>query len=175
MLLNERDEPATAEQIADMFEFDQKQVEFALDCLCRVGWLFQADFEGFSCNPPDSAESAKIAEIRPKRSETKRSETKLNKTKRSDSGGFSKSDSLSARLVFDDALRKALPPKTDSDKVAYRNLSKWLIESGNGHSEKVLKIAADSKGRNPIAVFFSRLDKELGYRPSVVKQKESVL
>lgn len=176
MLLNERNEPATVEEMALMFEFDAKQVKFGLECLCSVGWVFLAEFEGFSCNPLNSAEAAKSAKFSPKRSETKRSEAKLNETKENGGRGSNLSRSASARLQYDTGLQQVLKPKTASDKAAYRNLCSWLAEQGDGYFERAMKIAADSKsGRNPMAVFFSRLDSELGYRPSVIRQKKGVL
>jgi len=87
--------------------------------------------------------------------------------------------SLSMDLLrFAEDLDKSLKPNSKSQRQALLNLIQWVkfqIEEkllNETIYQKILVIAKDSKsGRIPMAVFFSRLDKEIGYRASVAKQK----
>ena len=103
-----------------------------------------------------------------KRNETKRNKT--NKTKRNETNeqpSSSLKNSPSFSLRFAEKLEKAINPRTESDKMALVNLIHWLRnqQSDNRTYDKVLKYAKDAKtGRNPMAVFFATLKRELGYR-----------
>jgi len=87
--------------------------------------------------------------------------------------------SLSMDLLrFAEDLDKSLKPNSKSQRKALLNLIQWLkfqIEEkllNENIYQKILAIAKDSKsGRIPMAVFFSRIDKEIGYRAKVAKQK----
>ena len=88
--------------------------------------------------------------------------------------------SLTTSLRFVHSLKETITARNTSDSMAYRNLDRWLAtEIANGRFteeiySQILDIAKDSKrGRNPIAVLFSRLDKEVGYRPRAAKDKFS--
>jgi len=80
----------------------------------------------------------------------------------------------SSRLRFANDLRKILAPKNKSDLTALWNLQSWAGRLSNWqdvHSQ-LLELAKDSqRGRNPMAVFFSRVDEALGYRASVEADK----
>jgi len=82
-------------------------------------------------------------------------------------------------LCFAEDLDKSLKPNSKSQRQALLNLIQWLkfqIEEkllNESVCQKILVIAKDSKsGRVPMAVFFSRLDKEIGYRARVFKEKQ---
>ncbi|MCJ7778855.1 MAG: DUF1376 domain-containing protein [Sedimentisphaerales bacterium] len=89
--------------------------------------------------------------------------------------GDSNSNSFSLRFVSE--LEGILKTRSKSDRSAIRNLSNWLSlqvlakRFDDGVFKRVVDIANESKsGRNPLAIFFSRLDKEISYRASVAKQ-----
>jgi len=87
--------------------------------------------------------------------------------------------SLSLDLLrFAEDLDKSLKPNSKSQRQALLNLIQWIkfqIEEkllSESVYQKILVIAKDSKsGRVPMALFFSRLDKEIGYRARAAKQK----
>jgi uncharacterized protein YdaU (DUF1376 family) len=86
--------------------------------------------------------------------------------------------SISSSLRFIDELEKHLIPCTKSDRTAIGNLCRWLtteIAEGrrtDGIFGQILDIAKESRtARKPIAAFFSRLDRELGYRARAEKEK----
>lgn len=76
-------------------------------------------------------------------------------------------------LFFERALKIAIRPRNISDRTAFRNITRWLIDgckSGkfeqNTIFRRVLDFALEASGpksRNPAAVFMSLLKKELGY------------
>ena len=78
-------------------------------------------------------------------------------------------------LRFCDTLWKTIPPKSVSDRTAYRNMANWLgrgINDGtfNGDMFDVVldmagEIAADPKAMNQAAILTARLKSELNYRP----------
>lgn len=83
-------------------------------------------------------------------------------------------DSLNEKaLCFERALKIVIRPRNISDRTAFRNITRWLIdkcESGdferNTIFRRVLDFALEASGpksRNPAAVFMSLLKKELGY------------
>ena len=88
--------------------------------------------------------------------------------------------SLSASVRFADQLDKTLKPANKSDRKSLLNICQWLmlqIKDGrfdeDGVYIKVLDIAKEShNGRNRMALFFSRLDEELDYRPRAEKEKQ---
>lgn len=91
-----------------------------------------------------------------------------------DSSSTSTRPSDSARLKFGSDLRKSLGVVSKSDTTALWNLQQWADRLSNTAEiyERILAVAKDSKnGRNPIAVFFSRVDQELGYRARVEADK----
>jgi uncharacterized protein YdaU (DUF1376 family) len=74
-------------------------------------------------------------------------------------------------LRFISELEKIVRPRTQSDRTAFRNLCKWLADkiSVNQFDDeiyiKILDYAREAKdGRKPIAVFFSTLRREIGYK-----------
>lgn len=80
--------------------------------------------------------------------------------------------SHSATLRFAENLEKILPPITKSDRTAYVNMIRWLDNEikNNHYDENVFeeivgyaKQAKTGKSRNPIAVFFDMLKREIGY------------
>ena len=104
-----------------------------------------------------------------------KSEGKLNTT---NTNSEERARSISSSLRFVDELEKHLIPCTKSDRTAIGNLCRWLtteIAEGqrtNGIFGQILDIAQESRtARKPIAAFFSRLDRELGYRARVEKEK----
>ena len=100
-----------------------------------------------------------------KRNETKLKEIKRNETKEKPSSSVK--NSLSFSLRFADQLDKIINPFSQNDKMALVNLIHWLKEqqSDNQIYENVLEYARNAKtGRNPIAVFFATLRREIGYQ-----------
>jgi hypothetical protein len=86
--------------------------------------------------------------------------------------------SLSSSLRFVGQLEKYFQTQTFSDRTAIGNFCRWLnceIAEGrkdNGIFEQILDIAKNSMTANkPIAAFFSRLDKDIGYRARAAKEK----
>ena len=109
------------------------------------------------------------------RNETK-SEGKLNT---SNTSSEERAHSISSSLRFVNELEKCLKISTKSDRTAIGNLCRWLmteIAEGrrtDGVYSQILDIAGESKtARKPIAAFFSRLDRELGYRSRAEKEKQ---
>jgi len=83
------------------------------------------------------------------------------------------SSSASSRLGFGNKLRELLGPKTKEDLTALWNLQHWADQQGETSSAAILQIAEESKtGRKPLAVFFSRVKEELGYRPRAERDKQ---
>jgi uncharacterized protein YdaU (DUF1376 family) len=82
---------------------------------------------------------------------------------------------LTASVRFADDLEKALKPKTKSDRTSLLNLCHWSVQAiregrlEEDVFERIIGIARESKGRNPMAVFFSRLSDEVGYRAKAEK------
>lgn len=80
------------------------------------------------------------------------------------------SDSNSFRFV--DALETIIKPRNQGDRTANRNLSVWikgniLVNKFNDDIYKrIIDYATEAKqnGRNPAAMFYSILQRELGYR-----------
>ena len=92
---------------------------------------------------------------------------------------FGDFNSNSFSLRFVSALEGILKTRSKSDRSAIRNLSNWLnlqVLAKRFNEEIFLRVsdmAKESKnGRNPLAVFFSRMDEEIGYRARVVKEKQ---
>ncbi|HUS74314.1 MAG TPA: hypothetical protein VMY06_14735 [Sedimentisphaerales bacterium] len=128
-----------------------------------------------------------------KRNETEQNETERNETLLENPGGLQNSQtgnngdevnfgdfkSNSFSLRFDSALGQILNARSKSDRSAIRNLGNWLNlqvlakRFDESIFRRVADMAKESKnGRNPMALFFSRLDEEIGYRARVVKAKE---
>jgi uncharacterized protein YdaU (DUF1376 family) len=108
------------------------------------------------------------------RNETK-SEGKLNT---SSTNSEERAHTISSSLRFVDELEKCIKINTKSDRTAIGNLCRWLIaEIAEGRKtdtvyRKILDIARESKtAKKPIAAFFSRLDREIGYRARAEKEK----
>jgi len=82
-------------------------------------------------------------------------------------------DSTMERLTFANELRDTLGVRKPADFTALWNFQHWLESQGDGDLfERALAIAKDSQnGRNALAVFFSRADRELGYRARVQADK----
>jgi len=130
--------------------------------------------------------------------ETKRNETEQNETERNetlpesqgsqqnsqagnngDETNFGDFQSNSFSLRFVSVLEGILKTRSKSDRSAIRNLNNWLNlqvlakRFDDGVFRRVADIANESKsGRNPLAVFFSRMDEEIGYRARVFKEKQ---
>jgi uncharacterized protein YdaU (DUF1376 family) len=104
-----------------------------------------------------------------------RSEGKLNT---SNTNSKERARSLSSSVRFVDELEKCLNICTKSDRTAIGNLCRWLMTEiaenrrTDGVYSQILAIARESRtARKPIAAFFSRLDRELGYRARAEKEK----
>ena len=74
-------------------------------------------------------------------------------------------------LHFSEALGGIIPPRSQSDRTCFVNVTRWLAEGcASGRFtpaiySRVLDYAKEAKaGRNPPAVFMALLKKELGYR-----------
>lgn len=100
---------------------------------------------------------------------TKRNVSEVSEVIRT-SNSKEKARSVSNSLRFVDTLESIIKPRNQSDRTAIKNLNLWLtkkIISKEFNQEifnRVLDYAKEStKGRNPFAVFFSLLRKELGY------------
>lgn len=105
-----------------------------------------------------------------------RSEGKLNT---SNTNSEERARSISSSLRFVDELEKCFKICTKSDRTAIGNLCRGLtaeIAEGrrtDGIFGQILDLAKESKtARKPIAAFFSRLDRELGYRARAEKEKQ---
>ena len=104
-----------------------------------------------------------------------RSKGKLNTT---NTNSEERARSISSSLRFVSELEKHFKICTKSDRTAIGNLCRWLtteIAEGrrtDGIFGQILDIARESRtARKPIAAFFSRLDRELGYRARAEKEK----
>ncbi len=84
---------------------------------------------------------------------------------------FSSSISVRKELLFNQALKSIIPPKTQSDRSCFNNITRWLYERIlDGHfSDEVFSVvldyakeAAAARG-NHAAIFVSIVKKELGY------------
>jgi len=83
--------------------------------------------------------------------------------------------SASARLDFGHRLRVLLGnPGSNSDTTALWNLQNWADKQmDDGTHDHILEIARDLKGsRNKMAVFFTRVGEQLGYRARAEKDKD---
>ena len=76
-------------------------------------------------------------------------------------------------IEFYDRLASIFTGRTVSDTTSLRNLARWVKDSiaagrfNNQVIPRILDMAADSKtgnSRKPIAVFFARVKRDLGYR-----------
>lgn len=85
-----------------------------------------------------------------------------------------RASSSSSSLRFVSELEKIINPRNQSDRTAFRNLTKWLADKilSKQFNEEIYvrvldyaKEAKAGKSRSPIAVFFSTLRRELGYAP----------
>jgi uncharacterized protein YdaU (DUF1376 family) len=77
----------------------------------------------------------------------------------------------SRSIVFHEALRTLLKPRSQSDRTCFRNVTNWLIveiTKGKFNEDifaRVLDYARESENaRNPAAMFMALLKKELNYR-----------
>jgi len=65
-----------------------------------------------------------------------------------------------------------VPAGVDIEKATAHSQPNLAPQRDRATSEKILDIARGSRnGRNPLAVFFSRLEDELGYRPRAEREK----
>lgn len=189
VLLNARGEPATIEDLAFILGSTVKKVEFTLQVLSdkRVGWLLEEETpENFRKTPEKSGRLYNRTE--PNRNEDNRIEPNRRTPKKPEntppeppaakaSDSVLNAPSSSARLGFGLELRKRLDAKTSADCTALANVERWLNSRSPPDAKlyvRVLELATESQsGRNPKAVFFSKLDKELGYRPQVEAEKKA--
>jgi hypothetical protein len=194
-LLNHRGKPGDNSDLAHILRVDEEVIEFAIQVLTdkEVAWIEVAESAKF----PESLESQENRSAflnETKRNETEVKLTQRNERAPGESGqdnkqqgagnkgdngqvfDDSKSSSSSTRfdhstrLDFSNKLRKILCPANGSDLTALWNIQQWADRLANAADvyERLLEIAKDSQnGRNPMAVFFSRVDKELGYRARV--------
>lgn len=93
-----------------------------------------------------------------------------NETKTNTSNSKEKALSLSNSVRFVSALENIIRPKNQSDRTAIKNLNLWLTEKiiveefNQEIFSRVLDYAKEAKaGRNPFAVFFATLRREIGY------------
>ena len=148
-----------------------KELEKAQERVDRAHKAAQARWDKESTsNAQALGEQCQVKE----RNETK-SEGKLNT---SNTNSEERAHSITSSLRFVDELEKSLKIHTKSDRTAIGNLCRWLmteIAEGrrtDGVYSKILDIARESKSaRKPIAAFFSRLDRELGYRARAEKER----
>jgi len=81
-------------------------------------------------------------------------------------------DSAKRKFDFGNALRETLCPKSSNDLKALWNFQHWLDGQNIEMYPQALEIAeASGTGRKPIALFFSRVSDELGYRPRAEQDK----
>jgi len=121
---------------------------------------------GYS-NPNGNPNRVAIQRINETKPNTNRSNNSLTNSKTKDACAHT----LSGSLRFETALETLIKPRTNSDKLAFRNLSNWLakqIDAGEFESDIfaiVLRFAeqAKKKGRNPAALLFNTLRREIGY------------
>ena len=180
-LYNEQDKPATIEDLCFMLDLPKQTLISALQALIKAGWVNES---GNSQNLPKiPGNSGTLQE----HNITQHKSNQLNSTQKhsNDFSNCKNHDMAKARaslsmdlLRFAEDLDKSLKPNSKSQRKALLNLIQWLkfqIEEkllNENIYQKILAIAKDSKsGRIPMAVFFSRIDKEIGYRAKVAKQK----
>jgi uncharacterized protein YdaU (DUF1376 family) len=136
-----------------------------------------------------------------KRREANRSEDKISNNTNSNTSQFNSivsSPRLATTLVtasasggtplelgvieFYDKLTSIFTGRTVSDTTSLRNLARWVKDSiaagrfNNQVMPRILDMAVDSKtgnSRKPIAVFFARVKKELGYTPNTYSHNSS--
>lgn len=171
-LLNEKGEAATIQDLALFLRTTEKKIAFILQVLMdkRVAWIQELPFQKFQEFQEKSGGLY---------NETKRNDNDNdNRTERNAPGkpgasvDSARALSSSDRLGFGLELRKILNAKNNGDLQALTNLEHWLATQAPERYGQVLAIAKESRsGRKPIAVFFSRLDKEVGYRPRILKEK----
>jgi len=97
---------------------------------------------------------------------------------RQDDFGLGNFNAPSFRFRLVTVLEKILEAHTKSDRKSLQNLFNWLNMQivarrfDENIFQKVLDIAKESKkgSRNPMAVFFAKLDELIGYRAKVAKQ-----
>jgi len=107
-LLNEKDEPATIDDIAFILGISAEQVKFAIDKLCEVGWII-------SPNPEISGKSGTLLEL----NSTKLNSTQLKEPAKTEtSGNFRKETkshtSTSADRIISAWQKLPLPPEKKS-------------------------------------------------------------
>jgi len=179
-LLNQQGNPATVLDLAHILRTTEAKITFSLQILTdtEVAWVLSDTFQE---NPEIPGIPGKSGALY---NETKRNETEGNETERKAPGKSgtqesanpqppetssvlqSSSFSNSDRLDFDTKLRKIIPPQTDNDIRAIWNFEQWLFRQNNGMPKRALDIAHQCiNGRKPIAVFFKRIQDDLGYRP----------
>jgi hypothetical protein len=196
-LLTHQGKAATADDLAFDLRAPLEQVKNALTILTspQVAWLQEV-----TEIPAKIARSCKKLQDLQKSALTKRNETKQNLTKltrararahareepsaeqapistiaRADSSSTSTRQAVAQQmdaLDLDKRLRDLLCPRGNSDYKALWNLEHWAMAQGPDLCERILTIAKDSgNGHKPIAVFFSRLDHDVGYRPRAEADK----
>ena len=175
-LYNEQDKPATADDLSFMLDLPKRTLVSALQALIKSGWMFDSE------NSQNLPKIPGISGTLQEHNITQHNTNQLKSTqeqKHSMVMGKARA-SLSMNLLrFAEDLDKSLKPNSKSQRQALLNLIQWLrfqVEQNllnESVCQKILVIAKDSKsGRVPMAVFFSRLDKEIGYRARVVKESQ---
>jgi len=106
-------------------------------------------------------------------SRTNHQETSVSSVSACADSSSARFDSPSARLGLAIDLRKLLKAKSQSDLKALWNFGHWLDGQNIKMYSQALEIAkASGTGRKPIALFFSRVSDELGYRPRAIRDKQ---
>lgn len=111
---------------------------------------------------------------------TNENETKSKRNLNNTSNPKGKSHLASNSFRFATALEKLIRPRNQSDRTAFRNLTNWLssqIINKNFNEEiydRILGYAkeASASARNPPAMFFATLKRELGYDKKRMREKE---
>ena len=189
-ILNAHGEPANIEDLASILRFPASRIAFAMQVLTNpaVNWILDQELPETPGNSRKLPQNSGALYNETKRNEN---EIELNITERdgipnpSQEGGSAqrgsdensnstnaRASSISARLDFSNRLRGLLLPRTPADLTALFNLQNWADQQLGDIQEKLLKIAEDSRaGENRLAVFFSRVKDELGYRPRAQRDK----
>lgn len=201
VLRNHRKQPANVDNLAFYLEVDSEKIEFAMRCLTHkdVSWMSEIDdppeIPGKSGDPIPEIPGTFIEESSRVESNTVQYNTVQNSTEQSKrvedeistdqskeslpenpgkDSTIARASSLSTRLDYSNRLRRHLTPSTPADIKALCNLRDWADKQMDEQvRNRIMEIAADSKGgRNKMAVFFSRVKDELGYRPRAQKDKQ---
>ena len=201
-LLNARRRPASDEDLAFILGVPVETVQHTMQVLTnkQVEWILVVPDDSFQ-EFQENQESTKQDQIPGipgafiNRTEPNRTETEQNSTEPNGSGNRTNSPeqnpaeqtdqntasalnarsvSASARLDFGNRLRLLTGAIKTGDCTALWNLQNWADKQMDGETHtRILEIARDLQGsRNRMAVFFARLESDLGYRPAAEADKK---